>query len=661
VLLVIGLSEPAVGPSLAAAIVVLLVFHSLSITASPARSPDEAALVPASKARAPWFVRPSFSTRTLVLAAAAATLSLVAVLLAIRDTYSVPALIVWLVALVCLLLLGPSEDRLTPRHLAHWLRLPLTRQHRPELGTVLAITLVGFGMRIYSLDTIPPLFHGDEGEMGLLARRIMNGEPMPFFSTAPFWGLPYLFNYVQAGWLQIFGPTVFGLRLLSVVLGTLCIPVVYASARVGWGPVAAAAAAWLIAVGHFHVHYSRMGVIFIESALLMAIMMLLFGLAYERGRPRPLAPDTSQDVQERRPDTRAIWTLIVLAGLAAGLSQYFYFASRVVPIIAGPCLLLLWYSRRIGVWHVVLFGFTFVVIYAPLASHYLYLPDHFFGRLRDVSIFHLDYVRSTVGPNATLPSALPALIWEQLRKGLSLFVRAADDSGFYSGNIPAFDVVTAGLFWLGLGAVLARSRRYHEAALLLWFGLGLFFGSTLTMGGTSGQRLLIMVTTAYLAGGVFVVRLWQLLSGTFNRRAEWLAVPIGTTVALWLLATNFSTYFFDFANRAESGESAAMAREMLVEPDRYRVYFLTSPRFDPNHGSVRYIAYGIEATNLAQAGLADFRPPPDDGRGLLFLALDHRQADLHQVKARYPGGEERRVNAPNGRLLYISYRVPPGG
>ena len=410
------------------------------------------------------------------------------------------------------------------------------------------------------------------------------------------------------------------------------------------GPVAGATAAWLIAVGHFHVHYSRMGVIFIESTLLMAIMMLLFGLVYERGGP---LPDGSLPAEDQ-PDRRGIWTLVVLAGMAAGLSQYFYFASRVVPIIAGPCLLLLWFRRRITVWHIVAFGFAFLVIYAPLASHYIYNPEQFFGRLRDVSIFHPDYVRSAVGPQATMPTAFPALIWEQIRKGMGIFVRAADDSGFYSANIPAFDVVTAGLIWLGLGAMLSRIRRYHEAALFLWFALGMFFGSTLTMGATSGQRTLIMMTAVYLAGGVFVARLWELLQASSLRRADWLAVPVGTTLALWLLAANVSTYFYDFAGRAESGEASLMAREMLIEPDKYRVYFLTSPRYDPNHGSVLYIAYGIPATNLAKPGLADFEPPPDDGRGILVLALDHRQNDLRVLEDRYPGGIEHRINAPTG-------------
>jgi hypothetical protein len=189
-----------------------------------------------------------------------------------------------------------------------------------------------------------------------------------------------------------------------------------------------------------------------------------------------------------------------------------------------------------------------------------------------------------------------------------------------------------------------------------WLGFGLFFGSVVTLGAMNGHRILIVTPAAFLLGGVFVARLWEIVRSTPMLRAEWLAVPVGTTLALWLLAVNVSFYFYNFVPRAENAESTLMAREMRHEPDRYQVYFLTDPRYDPNHGSVRYVAYGLQAEHLRRA--ADFRPP-DDGRGVLVLALENHVEDLKAIEARVPGGEERRVTAPTGRLLYYSYRVPP--
>jgi hypothetical protein len=55
----------------------------------------------------------------------------------------------------------------------------------------------------------------------------------------------------------------------------------------------------------------------------------------------------------------------------------------------------------------------------------------------------------------------------------------------------------------------------------------------------------------------------------------------------------------------------------------------------------------------------DFKPPPADGRGVLIFALENHLADLKAIESRTPGGEERRVMAPDGRLLYTAYQVPP--
>ncbi|MGE3271560.1 MAG: ArnT family glycosyltransferase [Chloroflexota bacterium] len=649
VLVILALAEPAVGLAIVAAGITALVFLGLA-----ARQPDT---VPKGKSPAwpPW---PTFSPVALSLASVAGGATVLAVALTVKDSYSAWAIGAWVGALACLIAAGPVQDRVTVAQAGGWLREPFAVRHRPELGTILAIAAVGLILRTYDLSQIPPLFHGDEGEMGLLARKILEGQRFPFFSSAPFQETAFLAHYLRAVSLKVFGPTVFGLRVLSVILGTLCIPVAYGLGRIGWGPAAGAIAAWFMAVGHLHVQYSRLGVPFIESPLLMSLMMLLFALVYERGRPtRGAEPPDAYE-----PGARGLWTLVTIAGILAGLAEYFHQGPRVVLIVAVACLVLLWRRGRIRPGHGAAFGFAFLVTCAPLLSHFIYRPDQFASHLWgtwSTSIVQPEYLHRVVGPDATMPSALPALLWYQLREGLGLLVRSSDDSGFYSGNIPVLDVVTASLFWLGLGAAIAHGRRYHEAALLLWLGLGVFFGGALTLGSLSGPRMVILLTPVYVLGGVFVTRLWQVLRATSLRQLDWLAVPVGTTLALWLLAANLATYFYDYAGRAENGESAAVAREVLVDSERYRVYFLTSPRFDPNHGSIKYIAYDIPVINLQAPDLADFTMPRDDGKGVLILALDHRRADLSKLEARFPGGTEQRVNAPNGRLMYISYRVPP--
>jgi 4-amino-4-deoxy-L-arabinose transferase-like glycosyltransferase len=591
---------------------------------------------------------PSGALTTMLVALGCCLLSIG---LASPTALSLLSTLAWVAGIVGAVILGPMIDRFTVAEMRDGLRAALSREYRPEIGSVLIMTAVAFALRIYHLESVPPMVHGDEGIVGLMALRILDGQRPPLLAVDAAWPQAYLYTYLVALSMKLFGADVFGLRVLGVVFGTLGVPIIYALGRVGWGPLAGAIAAWLFVVSHLQNHYSRLGTFVIESVPLMALVLLLLALAYERGR--------TSDHGDRAGTTtrRGVWTLLLLAGLACGFAQYFYYGSRVIPIVAAPLLLLLWRRRCIAVWQAAAFGLGFFIIAAPLGAHFLEYPDRFSGRLSEVSIFREGYVRQTLGEGASFPTALPALLAEQSRRSLNLFIRGGDQGGFYSGNTPNFDVVTAALIWLGLGAALSRPRRFHEALALLWFGLGLLFSSVLTLGAQSGQRMLIVTPAAFLFGGILFGRVWELMRGLPMGRIGGLVVPAGTTLALWLLAANVTTYFYEYAPRGELAEQAAVAREIADDGGKYHVYFLTSPLFDPNHDAIKFIARGVPAINLRRA--ADFTPPPADGLGLKFIVLEDHLPDLRAIEAQIPPGEERRVNAGNGRLMFIVYTVPP--
>jgi 4-amino-4-deoxy-L-arabinose transferase-like glycosyltransferase len=626
--------------------------------------------------RGPCWTWQSFGTRSLALAGAAAGLGFVTVALGSVDSLVALPVLTWVLAIGALIALGLHLDRLTLREAFAAIRALGAERHRSEVGSVLAIAGVAMILRFYDLETIPPAVHGDEGEMGKIVMSILNGDTIPFFKTAPFWGPTYPFNYVQALVVWLFGASVASLRTVSVLAGVLCVVLVYCLGRIGWGPVVGALAAWLMTVSHMNIHYSRLAQIFMASTFTMTATMLLLFLAAQQAcrqaarRSREGAPafaaaagpaagsgeESAADRQRFGPADRGVWTFLIAAGAMAGFAQHIYHATRVVPIVAAPLLVYLWYRRWITRWHIVAFGFAFLVVYAPLLAWYIDSPGDFYVRMSEVSAFQNWYVRDIIGKEYSLPTALPLLIGEQIRRSLGLFIKRGDFSGFYTGSLPTFDVVTAALIWLGLGAAASRIWRFHELAVLTWFAIGLFFGSVVTLGAENGHRILIMTPAAFLLGGIALARAKDVLDATSLRRYGWLAAPLGTTLALWLLAANVAMYFYEYVPRDENAESTLMAREMRVAPEQYRYYFLTDPRFDPNHGSVRYVAYGIDADNLKSAD--DFKPPTD-GRGVLIFALEHRLADLKTIEARLPGGEETRVNAPNGRLLYVQYRLPP--
>jgi len=187
---------------------------------------------------------------------------------ALRYPDSKGVIFPWLFAIVLVIAAAMRHDGFAIRQ--SWFTREKLRKSCLEIGSVAALTLLGFGLRLYRLSDLLPPFHGDEGEMGVWARTVLEGPHwVPYFGTG-WMDHPLLFHYLQAGSLALFGDDGAGLRMLSVVFGSLCIPLVYAIGRTGWGPVAGYAAAASMAVSHLSIQYSRIALNNIESVWAMA-------------------------------------------------------------------------------------------------------------------------------------------------------------------------------------------------------------------------------------------------------------------------------------------------------------------------------------------------------------------------------------------------------
>ena len=242
-----------------------------------------------------------------------------------------------------------------------------------RLAVVVALTLLALALRLYQLGAFLPPMHGDEGEMGLLAFLARYGpasglspQPLPPFSTA-FLDHPTLFHYLQVLPLLLFGDTITALRTLSAVVGALCAPLIYLVGRLGWGRIAGFTAGWLLAVSHLHIHYSRIALNNIETVwfviLLIALLALLYETQQHQGSSRsagvarlcavgpacradgaifsyPAHHDRTSAASS--PLSIPPLTLLIAIGLVTGLGQYFYFGSRLMPILAAILLFVLW-------------------------------------------------------------------------------------------------------------------------------------------------------------------------------------------------------------------------------------------------------------------------------------------------------------------------------
>ncbi len=492
---------------------------------------------------------------------------------------------------------------------------------------VIPVILIAFALRFHNLETLPPL-HGDEGEMGLAALRVLANEAPPL--TAVGWmDHPAFFHYIQAVPVAIFGRTGLALRILSVVAGVLCIPLIYILGWRGWGGVAGLAAAWLMTVSHLHIHFSRIGLNNMESTL----AMLLFLTLMTRIRPNRLTP-------------------LAVSGLVVGLAQYLYYGARIIPLIAVVLLLVIWKKKMINFKQIAAFGLAVLIAYAPLAAFYATHPDAFVSRSRGVFLLNEQNVKHTLQSNeASVPRDLLPLLKEQAKRNLNFFVKGGDRSAFYSAAVPAFDLVTSILFWLGLGLVLTRLRRFQEIAVLSWLGLGLLFGGILTNDAPNAPRLLIVIPVVFLLGGILLQQAGRLLS-LYPQTFKLLA--LGLILALTGFF-NLKIYFDDFASNLPPNNftSDSIAREIITAEPTDNVFLMGLPHLSVKYGTIHFLA-GDNAVDLADP--ADI--PALNGQGLLVIALPDQVDNLEAIEQRIPGGRlQSRVNQRNDPM-YSIYHVP---
>ncbi len=182
------------------------------------------------------------------------------------------------------------------------------RSHGQYLILLVVVILIGFGLRLYSLDHLPLL--ADEIGFAAHASDILHGQHIPIFAPAHN-GNPATFSWLMSGSLALFGQNRFAMRLVSLAFGTLSIAAAYLLGRVWWSWQAGLIAAAFLATFPAHVYFSRLALYNIIDPFFALLALAVLGRAMRRMQLGNF-----------------VW-----AGILAGIAQYFYHGSRLLPVL----------------------------------------------------------------------------------------------------------------------------------------------------------------------------------------------------------------------------------------------------------------------------------------------------------------------------------------
>lgn len=382
---------------------------------------------------------------------------------------------------------------------------------RPRGWAWLALLgVVALVLRVVALDRIPGGLHIDEEAMSNFSNEhVWSRSDLTISPFVTGWiSHPALYFFLVRFSKMFSGHPIVGPRLLNAVLSPLAVLVTYALVTLFENRRTGLIAAALLTTYHYHIHYSRLALNNVWDSIWLPLTIGLYVWGWRKRWSGGAA----------------------LAGLSLGLSQYFYFGTRVLPLLLLFVMLLLWRqnrdTRRLWIYLLKL-GAVALCVLGPLLVFALRNPDLFGFRMTDLFVFS-PKVQDLVEREGGMGPYMRQHIWHTL----GTFLLFEDDTTFYAPGRPILFGLPAVLFLIGLCWTIGRRRNWVP---VLWIALTLILGGFLTIGPLS--------TTHYL--GLTPVMSWLIalpLSWLFER--GWRKLVLGVIVAI--MVWNVWFYFFQY-------------------------------------------------------------------------------------------------------------------
>jgi 4-amino-4-deoxy-L-arabinose transferase-like glycosyltransferase len=514
-------------------------------------------------------------------------------------------------------------------------KLSLTRQTLLVFGL---ISTMAFLIRGYHLSNIPPVLTGDEAGAGLAAVDVVHGMTNNIF-RAGWFSFPALHSFLQAVPIASFGQTTQALRLTSVLAGALTVGAVYLFMRELFDERSALFAAVFLATFHFHNHFSRIGLNNIWDGLWLVVVLGFLWHGWQH-------------------DSRRSY---LLAGLALGLSQYFYVSVRVLFVLIPVWVLLAGFFDRDrlkgslpNLFAMCLVG---IVTFLPLAWYYLRYPEDFLAPLLRVSILG-PWMANEVSITGLAPWRI---ILQQVGLSLEGFAHIPLRMWYQPGT-PLLRLLPAVLFFLGLGLLLRRPKDGRALLLGIWL---LAFGvmNGFSESAPAAQRYVavapaaaILVGYGVAEGSVLLGDLWPGYRGV---------IGLAAFVLVFLLSLDeVNFYFREYTPKSDLGGDNTLVADRLAKylqdkADSWKVGLFGSPRMGYySIASLAYLAPQIEGYDF-DAPWGSPENPQLHGQ-VIFVFLPGHEVDLESIQISYPGGKLLQERTKEGDRLYWLYEVNVG-
>jgi hypothetical protein len=498
--------------------------------------------------------------------------------------------------------------------------------------------------RTYNMVSVPPEMTSDHVEKLINVNEILQGKTYIFFANNG--GREPLEFYLVALISQLFGTGIsfLSLKIVSVAVGILTLPFLYLLGREVADRRVGLLAMILGGVAYWPDMISRIGLRLPLAMLFCAITLYFFFKAIRRRR----------------------WNDFLWAGIALGVGMYGYTPIRIVPValaVITGLFILHPSSKGSRAWAAA--GFlatlgTMVLLFIPFLRYAVEFPKDFW--LRTVT-------RIVPGEG---PVTDP--VWTFLKNLWNAMQMFSWNDGVGWFNCvplrPALDVITGGLFHLGLIGVVvhALKKRTWEALSLALLIPILLLPSILALAmpneNPSLARAIAAVPAVFLMPALALVLLADFLRGLVpGRSGLWIGVGLASILVAVGAAQDFdltlrqypATYRVNSENASELGLFMKEFVSSIGRPED--AYFIPYPYWVDDR--IVNIAAGFPIDSAHYVFPGDIPAFEFSGRPTLFLLLATDVESLEALKQKFPNGYYASVSSsyPNHDFIYF---IVPG-
>ncbi len=511
--------------------------------------------------------------------------------------------------------------------------------NKVEFGLATWIMIAGLVIRMISLTEHPYPWSGDESSVGLDALRIMNSEITNLFDTS--WsGQPNTSFVPTAFTMFIFGKTMFAIKMMSVITGTLSILALYLLAREWFGVEIALIASGFLVAYPFHLQFSRIGVDNIFDSLMAPLVIwLIFRAARLKSLPAYL-----------------------VAGIATGFTIYTYVGTRLVLAMGVGTIVYFVISQKkylknnllqIGTYLAGLF-----VTAAPMGTFFTKRPELFMTRLGQESIFLSGWLPIQV-EQAGQP-AIKILLDQFSKTTLVFFVQNAGNN-FLNFDRPYLTTLGAVFFMIGLTIAFRNFFEKRFFILQMWFWSVMTLGGFLTLSPPANTRLVMTIPATGLFIALGAMQISKILLNLEFKKV-WI-YGLNVILVFMLAYQNLSFYFGEYwqgrffqDSNGELGMETGLQLQKLGE--EYDYYLFGLPRVFAAFPTTEFLTpenpkFDLNAESISGLSLAP-------GRGAYFVAIPENQDLLQQIMKKYPSGSSETIKRrQDSEVLYYAYILPP--